>query len=126
MLVAPAPSKATASSLQPAMAIISRTFDSLRSYLGSFTWSPFVKLSRSTVLGLLSRIEVGQLVLRDSDGAVTICGKSGIEDASPHTELRVLKEAFWVRVMLFADMVGDPVVSMAAVLLHRLRGQCEG
>ena len=82
----------------------------MRSYLGSFTWGPFVKLSRSTVLGLLSRIEVGQLVLRDSDGAVTMCGQSGIEAASPHTELRVLKEAFWVRVMLFADMVGDSII----------------
>ena len=126
LVLLPAPSRASASSLQTAMAIVSRTFDSLRSYLGSFTWGPFVKLSRSTVLGLLSRIEVGQLVLRDSDGTVTICGQSGIEDASPHTELRVLKEAFWVRVMLFADMVCDPIVIMAAVLLHRLRGQCEG
>ena len=88
------------------MAIVSRTFDSLRSYLGSFTWGPFVKLSRATVLGLLSRIEVGQLVVRDCDGTVTICGKPGIKDGSPRTELRVAKEAFWVRVMLFADMVG--------------------
>ena len=107
------------------MAIISSAFNSLRSYLDSFTRGPFVKLSRSTVLGLLSRIEVGQLVLKDSDGAVTICGQSGIEDACPHTELRVLKEAFWVRVMLFADMVGDPIVTMAAVLVHRLRHQYE-
>lgn len=86
--------------------IVSRTFDSLRSYVTSFTWDPFVKLSRSTVLGLLSRIVVGQLVVRDSDGSVTICGNPGIKDGSPRTELRVLKEAFWVRVMLFADMVG--------------------
>ena len=88
------------------MAIVSRTFDSLRSYLGSFTWDPFVKLSRSTVLALLSRIDVGQLVVRDTDGTVTICGNPGIKDGSPRTELRILKEAFWVRVMLFADMVG--------------------
>ena len=88
------------------MAIVARTFDSLRSYLGSFTWGPVVTLSRSTVLGLLSRIEVGQLVIRDGDGTVMICGQPGIKDASPRTELRVSKEAFWVRVMLFADMVG--------------------
>ena len=107
------------------MAIVFSTFDSLRSYLGSFTWGPLVKLSRSTVLGLLSRIEVGQLVVRDSDGAVTICGQSGINDLSPRTELRVLKEAFWVRVMLFADMVGDPIITMAVVLVRRLHDQSE-
>ena len=88
------------------MPILSRSLDTLRSYLTSFTWGPFVTLSRTTVLGLLSRIEVGQLVVTDSDGAVTICGNSGITDGAPRTELKVLKEAFWVRVLLFADMVG--------------------
>ena len=87
------------------MAIISKTFDSLRSYVGSFTWGPFVTISRSTVLGLLGRIQVGQLVVEDCDGTTTICGELGEKDGSPHTELKVLKEAFWVRVMLFADMV---------------------
>ncbi len=101
------------------MAIVARTFDSLRSYLGSFTWGPFVNLSRSTVLGLLSRIEVGQLVVRDSDGTVTICGQPGSEDASPRTELRVSKEAFWVRVMLFADMVGDLISAGPGVKASR-------
>lgn len=90
------------------MAIVSRTFDSLRSYVGSFTWGPFVTISRSTVLGLLGRIQLGQLVVKDCDGATTICGQLGKEDGSPHTELRVLKESFWVRVMLFADMVRQP------------------
>jgi len=87
------------------MAIVSLTFDSVRSYVGSFTWRPFVNLSRSTVLGLLGRIEIGQLVVKDADGTVTICGRTGVNDGAPRTELRVLKEAFWVRVMLFADMV---------------------
>lgn len=94
------------------MAVVSRTFDSLRSYLGSVTWGPFVKLSRSTVLALLSRIDIGQLVVRDSDGAVTTCGHPGTKDASSCTELRVLKEGFWVRVMLFADMVGGVIFTM--------------
>ena len=76
-------------------------------------------------MGLLSRIDLGQLVVRDNDGDVTICGQSSVEDAYPRTELRVLKETFWVRVMLFADMVGDPIITMAAVLVRRLRDQCE-
>ena len=107
------------------MAIVSSTFDSLRSYLGSLTWGPFVKRSRSTVLAMLKRIEFGQLVVRDSDGTLTICGNPGVKDASPRSELRVSKEAFWVRVLLFADMVGDPILSMAPVMVRRLREQCE-
>ena len=87
------------------MAILTRSFDSLRTYVGTFTWAPFVTLSRSAVLALLGRVEFGQLVLKDTDGTVTICGNPGIKDGSPRTELHVLKEAFWVRLMLFADMV---------------------
>ena len=64
-----------------------------------------MKLSRNTVLGLLGRIEVGQLVVIDSDGTVTLCGKQDGKNETPRTELKVLKEAFWVRVLLFADMV---------------------
>ena len=45
---------------------------------------------------------------------MTICGQPGTKDASPHTELKVLKETFWVRVMLFADMVGDLILTMPA------------
>lgn len=92
------------------MAILTRSLDSLRSYVGYFTRGPFAQLSRSTVLGLLSRIEIGQLVVTDSNGTVTICGSPGIKDGSPRTELKVLKEAFWVRAMLFADMVGELIL----------------
>ena len=124
-LMLPAKTEELASLFPHAMALVSRTFDSFRSYLASFTWGPFIKLSRSTVLGLLSRIEIGQLVVRDSDGAVTICGQPGIKGASPRTELRVLKEAFWMRVMLFADMVSDLIFTTAAALVRRLRDRCE-
>ena len=85
------------------MAVVSRALDSVRSYIGSFTWSPLVALSRNAVLGLLSRVSDGQLIVVDHDGTVTLCGEYG---ATPKTELRVVNEAFWVRVALFADMVG--------------------
>ncbi len=92
------------------MAILTRSLGSLRTYMGSFTWGPLVQFSRSTVLGALNRIEVGLLIVTDSDGTVTVCGHPGIKDGSPRTELKVLKEAFWVRAMLFADMVGELVL----------------
>ena len=85
------------------MAVLSRPFDLLRTYVGSFTWAPFVQISRSTILGLLQRIQQGQLEVIDCDGSVTLCGAT--RDGAPKTELKVLKEAFWVRVLLFADMV---------------------
>ena len=87
------------------MAIITSSFDSLRTYAGSLTWSPLVRFSRGAVLGLLRRIALGQIVITDSDGAVTVCGAPTVKDGTPRTQLRVLKETFWVRVLLFADMV---------------------
>ena len=99
------------------MAIVSRSLDSLRQYVGSFTWAPFVQLSRSTVLGLLQRIELGQLVVTDYDGSVTICGHTNGRDEVPRTQLKVLKETFWVRVLLFADMVRCQMILQKRSLL---------
>ncbi len=44
-------------------------------------------------------------MVTDSDGAVTVCGARKVKDGTPSTELRVLRETFWVRALLFADMV---------------------
>lgn len=76
-------------------------FDRLRSLSGSVTWKPLVNLSRSTVLSLLQGIGIGQLTIYESDGTKTICGSSTV----PATELHVLKEVFWLRLALYADMV---------------------
>ncbi len=84
--------------------VMNGTFDAVRGYAGSFTWGPLVSLSRNAVLSLLSRIEEGQLVLTDTDGTVTICGAPK-PNGRPRTELSVQKDAFWVRLLLFADMV---------------------
>ncbi|MCJ1395389.1 hypothetical protein MMC18_008273 [Xylographa bjoerkii] len=83
---------------------ITGTLDAVRGYAGSWTWGPVVDLSRSAVLSLLKRVEVGQIVVTDLNGTVTICGSPKPKDGSPRTELKVLKEAFWVRLLLFADM----------------------
>ena len=64
-----------------------------------------VQISRSTVLSLLQRIEVGQLLVTDTDGSITTCGHIDGRDQVPRTGLKVLKEAFWIRLLLFADMV---------------------
>lgn len=89
------------------MAIAARSFDAARSYLGSFTWGPFVRLSRAAVLNLLGRVNTGHIVIIDTDGSETICGERWPKEGVPSTELKVLREAFWVRSLLFADMVRD-------------------
>lgn len=87
------------------MPMVSSSLNSLRSYVGGLTWAPLVNLSRTLVLGLLQRIEVGQIIVTDSDGAVFVCGLAWAKGARPKTELTVLRDTFWVRVLLFADMV---------------------
>ncbi|KAL6719135.1 hypothetical protein ACLMJK_003372 [Lecanora helva] len=86
------------------MTVITKSLNSLSTTVGSFTWGPFVKLSRNIVLSLLGRIETGNLIIVDSDRTVIKCGSSDGKDGSPHAELMILKETFWVRALLFADM----------------------
>lgn len=80
--------------------------DGLRRYAGSMAWGPLVNLSRAAILSVLSKIEHGQLKIVDTTGEMTICGKLGKSVAGPKTELSIHKETFWVRMLLFADMVG--------------------
>lgn len=86
--------------------LVTSLFDTARSYVGSVAWSPLVQLSRSSILGLLSQIQVGQLTVKEKDGTETVCGGASIgRDALPVTTLKVVREAFWLRLALFADMV---------------------
>ena len=89
------------------MALVTRSFDAARSYLGSFAWDPFVRLSRAVVLNLLGRVETGYILIIDTDGSETVCGQRWPKAGLPKTELKVLKGAFWVRLLLFADMVRE-------------------
>ena len=96
-------------------------YSSVLSKASAYTWPTIVGLSRRTILSLLSRISVGQLVVVDAPtNTVTVCGalepKQDEEDnlkagegtkrsQAPRAELRVLRDTFWVRMLLFADMV---------------------
>lgn len=94
--------------------------DALYNQLTAYTWSPLVSLSRRTILNLLSQVKVGQLVVADSPtNTITVCGlldqdpqddiqrsKAGLTNPKPlRAELRVLNEVFWIRLVLFGDMV---------------------
>jgi len=69
----------------------------------SITWEPLVWLSMRTVLALLGRIEDGRLVVTLMDGRREVFGSGS--GGKSQVELTVLKEMFWVRLFLFADMV---------------------
>lgn len=96
------------------------TFDAIRGYAGSVSWGPLVTFSRNQVLSLLRRIEIGQIVVTDRNGAVIICGSPAPKDGSPKTELKVHKEAFWMRLLLFADMVR--LIKLVPCSIHGLQG----
>lgn len=89
------------------MTFVTRTVDAVRNYVGSLTWAPLVSVSRRTVLGLLQRIEEGELAVEERDGTVTRCGGGGSlsQCSGLQARLYVQREAFWVRLLLFADMV---------------------
>jgi cyclopropane-fatty-acyl-phospholipid synthase len=89
------------------LSIATAAFDALRGYAGSLAWGPLVGISRTATLSLLGRIEKGTLVIKESDGRETVCGSPSSPKGSkpPRTELMVHRESFWVRLLLFADMV---------------------
>ena len=100
----------------------------LSGYVASYGWGPLLSVSRSTVLSLLSRIQIGHLSVADVDGKVSAYGHkktaNGESEKSvyslPNVELTVHKDVFWVRMLLFADMV-----TFMASLIEKL-GLIEG
>ena len=77
-------------------------FDRMRRYVGSVSWIPLVNLSRKIITYTLQSIENGHLKIIDVDGEQMGFGNPA---NGPCAELTVHKEAFWVRMMLFTDMV---------------------
>ncbi|KAF2483200.1 methoxy mycolic acid synthase 1 [Neohortaea acidophila] len=90
------------------------TGSALLQHAGSLAWPPLLSFSRGAILALLKNIQLGSLRITDIDGTLTVCGsprRAEPADAAdknvysiPHTELRVLNDLFWVRLLLFADM----------------------
>lgn len=86
------------------------------SHGAAYAWPGLVALSRTTILALLKNITTGRLIITDTDGNTTICGEPELKPITqsrrtvytpPSTELVILKDVFWVRLLLFADMVSS-------------------
>ncbi|KAI1463046.1 cyclopropane-fatty-acyl-phospholipid synthase [Daldinia caldariorum] len=94
--------------------------DLIRGTLGSLTWGPALAIAKPAVLSVFSEIEVGTLLLVDEpEGTEMVYGQRpaskeslpvnwGIPprkaNATPRVEIRVKDSAFWMRLLLFADM----------------------
>jgi cyclopropane-fatty-acyl-phospholipid synthase len=90
--------------------------------VASQAWDPLVSLCRNGTLAQLKGIKIGSLALHEDgvDKPATFFGNKSPEH--PFTSLTVHDERFWVRLALFADMVGSQVRQG----LRELRSQREG
>lgn len=88
----------------------------LKETLLGWAWTPLIKLARSTVLGIFSRLDSGSLLIIDQvSGAKHKFGQICIaEDGNkanakriytvPSAEIVVKRHSFWLRLLLFADI----------------------
>jgi len=98
---------------------VARGLDLLRNAAGSLTWGPALAIAKPAILSILSQVQVGTLILVDEpeqkehvfgrllsakqgrqNGVSSVLG---VMDA-PRVKLVVKDEAFWMRLLLFADM----------------------
>ncbi|KAK8043094.1 cyclopropane-fatty-acyl-phospholipid synthase [Apiospora phragmitis] len=100
---------------------LTRGADLIGTKLGSSTWGPAVAVAKPAILSVLSKIEVGTLLLVDQPGGSRLVfgqklGAGHKEmpshkqaavrkaDTVPRVEIVVKDDAFWMRLFLFADM----------------------
>lgn len=74
--------------------------------VASQAWDPLVALCRNGTLAQLQGIKIGSLALHETgvDKPATFFGHKSPDH--PFASLTVHDEKFWVRLALFADMVG--------------------
>lgn len=99
---------------------LSRGADLVRAAVGSLTWGPALAVAKPAILSVFGQVDKGTLLLVDEPaGTRHVFGQnlgakynelaSGINatrkaDAIPRVELVVKRDAFWMRLFLFADM----------------------
>ncbi|KAI0173296.1 cyclopropane-fatty-acyl-phospholipid synthase [Hypoxylon sp. FL1284] len=96
---------------------LTRGADIIRGTVGSWTWEPALAIAKPAVLSVFSKITVGTLLLVDEPaGTRLVYGQRLISkspeqtnvsrkaDVIPRVEVTVKDDAFWMRLLLFADM----------------------
>jgi len=85
------------------MNIISSLKSSILSTTGAYTLPPLVNICRQATLYTLKGIQKGTLSIEDVDGTKHEFGQG--DGAQPHSQLKILDDIFWIRLVLGADMV---------------------
>ncbi|OTB01121.1 hypothetical protein M426DRAFT_323768 [Hypoxylon sp. CI-4A] len=99
---------------------LTRGADIVRGTLGSLTWGPALAIAKPAILSVFSKIAVGTLLLVDEPAGTRLVfgqrlhskssaftnGEYSVRkaDTIPRVEVRVKDDAFWMRLLLFADM----------------------
>jgi hypothetical protein len=79
------------------------------------------KVSRTLCISILSNIRKGRFEILDHDGTVYTVG--GDEKSDPSCTLQVHASRFWVRLAIFADMVGSRLnITQESILKLYLQG----
>lgn len=86
-------------------------------YAGSKAWGPLLSFSRSAILSVLQNITDGRLNVVDVDGKETLCGTQSSDPDALEASIVVHKDLFWVRLLLFADMVSSPYAQVSLTSL---------
>lgn len=86
--------------------LLSSQFVALRGAAGAAAWTPLAQSSRSVCLSVLSKIQLGTLEIDDADGTTHVIGQKQRDEKYLGAKITVHKDTFWVRLALFADMVG--------------------
>jgi cyclopropane-fatty-acyl-phospholipid synthase len=81
---------------------VAKGLDVLRSAAGSLTWGPVLSIAKPTVLSIFSQVQIGTLILVDKTQQREHV--FGGQNGTLEVRLVVRADAFWVRLLLFADM----------------------
>ncbi|KAI1443680.1 cyclopropane-fatty-acyl-phospholipid synthase [Annulohypoxylon stygium] len=97
-----------------------RGADIVRGTIGGLTWGPALAIAKPAVLSVFSKITIGTLLLVDEPAGTRLVygqrlaskspestnGDYSVRraDVIPRVEVRVKDDAFWMRLLLFADM----------------------
>jgi cyclopropane-fatty-acyl-phospholipid synthase len=80
---------------------------SVLSTITSQTWGPLVNLCKNGTLSQLQDIKIGKLVVFEGGSSKASAVFGSDKEGVPVAFLDVHNEKFWVRLALFADMVGS-------------------
>lgn len=88
-----------------------RVFHSGKELVVGRSWGPLVLMARTTIVSLMEKIQHGQLRVLTTEGIYTFGNPKiqgsvpGVnEDGELKAEIKVVNDAFWVRMLVLCDL----------------------